>query len=107
MNEPSELELAFHQRMLRVYDEARSECNYIASRFLQMVTDLGGVQAAKQLLGTEGYSEGLTRLWEEGRLDISVEAAVLEDQWRNLFTKEELATASKRLEQLGLRLRKE
>jgi len=107
MDELSDVELAFHQRMRRAYDQARSECNYTASRFLQLVTDHGGVQAAKQLLGTEGYSEGLTRLWEEGRLDISVEAAVLEDQWRNLFTKEELATASKRLEQLGFRLRKE
>ena len=107
MDELGDVELAFHQRMRQVYDQARSECNYTASRFLQLVTDLGGVQAAKQLLGTEGYSEGLTRLWEEGRLDISMEKAVLEDQWRKLFTKEELATASKRLEQLGFSPRKE
>lgn len=107
MGEPSDIELEFHQRMRQVYDQARSECNYTASRFLQLVTDHGGVQAAKQLLRTEGYSERLTRLWEEGRLDISMEAAVLEDPWRNLFTKEELAIASKRLEQLGFRLRKE
>ncbi len=101
MNEPGKLELAFHQRMRQVYEQAQTECGYTATRFLQMVADQGGVQAAKQLLTTEGYSEGLTRLWEEGRLDISVEAAVLEDQWRDLFTEEELATASRRLEELG------
>ena len=101
MNEPSKLELAFHQRMRQVYERAQSECGYTATRFLQMVADQGGVQAAKQLLATEGYSEGLTRLWEEGRLDISMEAAVLEAPWRDLFTEEELATASKRLKELG------
>ncbi len=101
MNEPSKLELEFHQRMQQIYEQARTECGYTAARFLQMVADQGGVRAAKQLLTAEGYSEGLTRLWEEGRLDISMEAAVLEEPWRDLFTEEEIATARKRLEELG------
>ena len=100
MNKPGDLELEFHRRMHRVYEQARSECGYIATRFLQMIADRGGVQAAKDLLRTEGYSEGLTRLWEEGRLDISMEAAVLEDQWCDLFNEDELATAARRLEEL-------
>lgn len=37
-----------------------------------MVTDQGGLRAAKALLSSSGYSEGLTRLWEEKRLDISI-----------------------------------
>ena len=66
-----------------------------------MVIDRGGLDAAKMLLGSGGYSEGLTRLWEEKRLDISMEATVLQDPWRELFTEEELSVAKQKLEELG------
>ena len=59
--------------MLQVYEQAKSECNYNATRFRNMVVDQGGLQAAKSLLNSGGYSEGLTRLWEEGSLGISME----------------------------------
>lgn len=101
MNNPSDLELAFHSRMLEIYDTAKSESGYNAIRFRQMVADQGGLQAAKQLLKAGGYSEGLTRLWEEKRLDISMEATVLQWPWCDLFTEAELSTARTRLEELG------
>ena len=66
-----------------------------------MVTDQGGLQAAKALLSTSAYSEGLTRLWEEKRLDISMEATILNEPWRGLFTDEELKVAKKKLVALG------
>ena len=66
-----------------------------------MVIDRGGLDAAKMLLGSGGYSEGLTRLWEEKRLDISMEATVLQDPWRELFTEEELSVAKQKLGELG------
>ncbi len=96
-----DIEVAFHREMLNIYEQAKKECSYVATRFLQMVGRLGGLGAAKQLLASEGYSEGLTRLWEEGRLDISMEALVLRDPWRKLFTVEELAVAQRRLNELG------
>jgi len=95
------LEAAFHKEMLNIYEQANTECNYVATRFLQMVGRLGGIQAAKQLLANEGYSEGLTRLWEEGRLDLSMEALILRDPWRKLFSAEELGIAQQRLKELG------
>lgn len=101
MNSPSDLELRFHQRMLQVYEQAKSECNYTATRFRNMVADQGGLPTAKSLLRSGGYSEGLTRLWEEKRLDISMEATVLQEPWRELFTEEELSTARAKLEELG------
>ena len=101
MNEPSKRELEFHQRMRQIDEQSRTECGYTAARFLQMVADQGGVRAAKQLLTTEGYSEGLTRLWEEKRLDISMEATVLKEPWCELFTEDELAIAKRKLTELG------
>jgi len=101
MNTPNNLEIAFDERMRHIYDQAKEECGYTATRFLQMVNSDGGLLAAKKLLSTGSYSEGLTRLWEEKRLDISMEATVLQEPWSRLFTEQELSIARKKLDQLG------
>ena len=101
MSSPNDRETRFHQRMLQVYEQAKAECDYTATRFRNRVLDQGGLKAAKALPGSGGYSEGLTRLWEEKRLDISMEATVLQDPWRELFTEEELAVARQKLDDLG------
>ncbi|MCK4375611.1 MAG: hypothetical protein KAX19_09790 [Candidatus Brocadiae bacterium] len=92
------LEEQFHKAMIAVYERARDECGYNATRFLQMVMDLGGLEAAKRLLDSDKVSSGLTKLWELGRLDISMEALVIDPKWQGLFTEEEVATARQRLE---------
>ena len=101
MNTPSKLEIAFDERMRQIYDQAKSDCGYTANRFLQMVNADGGLQAAKKLLNSGGYSEGLTRLWEEKRLDISMEATVLQKPWSQLFSEQELSIARRKLMELG------
>jgi hypothetical protein len=101
MEKPSDLELAFHVRMQQIYDQAKTECGYTATRFLQLVNAEGGLKAAKKLLIAGGYSEGLTRLWEEKRLDISMEATILQKPWCELFTDDELSIARKKLQELG------
>ena len=101
MKERERVETEFHHRMMQVYEQAKDECEYDAHRFRNLVLSEGGVMAAKKLLSSNRYSEGLTRLWEEGRLDISMEAAVLEPEWSSLFSDDELETARKRLSELG------
>ncbi len=98
---PSALEQQFHQKMIEIYQRAVSECAYRPTRFLQMVTERGGVLAARDLLRASRPAEGLSILWEHGRLDLSVEALVCEEPWRVLFTREEIAEAKKRLNELG------
>ena len=94
-----DLENQFHQEMLRIYREA-TRFEYYPRYFLRMVNERGGLAAAKQLLAGEP-SSGFTRLWEEQRLDLSVEAVVLREPWSALFTDIELAEARRRLEELG------
>jgi hypothetical protein len=94
-------EAQFHEAMLNVYERAKRECRYTATRFFQMVTDRGGLAAARMLLASKHYPDGLTRLWEEKRLDISMEVLVLSDRWRGFFSEDELAVAAKRLRELG------
>ena len=61
-----------------------------------------GLETAKYLINSEKPSDGYTHLYERGRLDLTVEALVVEDaRWHSLFTSEELVRARKRLEQYG------
>ena len=101
MHSTRQLEIAFHERMRQIHEQAGTECNYRATRFIQMVNSEGGLQTAQKLLASKGYSEGLTRLWEEKRLDISMEATVLQEPWCNLFSEEELSIARRKLTELG------
>lgn len=98
------IEVRFHSAMLNIYEEAKSQCNYNATYFHRMVSEMGGLEAAKQLLSTDAPQYGFTKLWECGRLDISVEYLVLKDEFKSLFTKEELKTAKRRLEDYGYRI---
>ncbi|MBW1998582.1 MAG: hypothetical protein JRJ29_11530 [Deltaproteobacteria bacterium] len=96
-----DIKVQFHRMMMVIYERTKSECNYNATRFLEMVNRYGGLEAAKALLHSPGSQEGLIALWHCGRLDISMEATILKSPWNNLFTEEELEIAKKRLHELG------
>ncbi len=86
--------------MVGIYRDV-GEFGYYPTYFLRMVIDRGGLAAAKQLLSGTDHSSGLVRLWQERRLDLSVEALVLQEPWSDLFTDAELSEAARRLEELG------
>ena len=90
----------FHDEMVRTGQETARDV-YIPRRFIDMVNESGGLGAAKRLLNPPDVSDGFRRLWEAKRLDLTVEAVVLQDKWVSLFTLEELSTARQRLEDLG------
>ena len=88
----------FDQAMLTIYRRAKSEAKYTASIFFNMLNKSGGLSTAKYLINSDMPSEGYTRLYELGRLDLTVEAVVVEEpKWHSLFTEQELAKARKRL----------
>jgi hypothetical protein len=95
-----DLDQRFHAAMLDIYRRAKVEAGYNASRFLQLVEARGGVAAARQLL-TGPPSEGFAKLWEKGRLDLSVEAHILHPEFAELFTAEEQRAARERLRAFG------
>jgi len=99
---PDALEIEFHEAMLDIHRRAKEEAGYNASLFLQMVGNRGGLQAACTLINSKAPSDGYTRLWELGRLDLSVEAVVLQSsRFRSLFTEQELEICEKRLRDYG------
>ena len=93
------LERDFHGEMIRCYKEAKEE-GYIPSLFLQMVNEMGGVATAKKLINEPAPSDGFRRLWEMGRLDLTVEYVVaFQPRYRSLFTPAERLSARKRYEE--------
>ncbi|MEW6425435.1 MAG: hypothetical protein AB1523_11970 [Bacillota bacterium] len=95
------LEKLFHKAMISVYEKALKECGYKATYFLRMVNELGGVRAAKRLLSNPNIQYGFEKLWECGRLDLTVEYLVLRPEWKGLFTEEEKNIARNRLKEYG------
>ena len=87
--------------MRNIYVRADKECGYRATRFLQMLGEKGGVGTAKSLISRPGGTEGFTKLWEFNRLDLSVEALVIREEFQSLFTKEEIDTCKNRLNEYG------
>jgi hypothetical protein len=97
------LERAFHDQVMKETDFVRREYNYPATHFRQMVANnpKGAVGVAHKLLATDKWHDGFTKMWEIGRLDLTIEARAVDDQYRELFTDEERARAGKKLKDLG------
>jgi hypothetical protein len=93
-------ELQFHRAMVEIYQTAKRELGYNATRFIQMVSKRGGLATAKQLLWSDQISDGFETLRRHGRLDLTVEAHVLKDEFAELFTDEERQRARDRLDAL-------
>lgn len=96
------IEKQFDDAMHDIYRRAVKEVGYKPSKFLDMLTKERGVATARKLIIAPTVSDGYTRLWEEQRLDLSVEAVVVDNpKWHPLFTEDELIKARKRLLKYG------
>lgn len=95
---PDKLEEEFDVAMMDIYKRAKKEANYNATRYLQMLHEHRGLITAQILLHDSNVSDGYTALWERKRLDLTVEALIIQKKWFQLFTDEEREIAKKRLE---------
>lgn len=94
--------------MVKLCETITSEVpGYSPTVLRQMIDDKGGLTAAKKLLNSQGPHYGFAQLRNHGRLDLSVEALVLQPQWapgdqaERLFSEEQLAVARERLVDAG------
>ena len=89
----------FHEAMLGVYRNAK-DIGYNASRFLRMLSESEGVDVAKKLIPS--MSDGFAKLWKLGRLDLSVEAVIVNTpKFHRLFSQNEIDMCRKRLADCG------
>ena len=99
---PTNIEDAFDNAMMQIYVQAKQQAGYTATRFHQMLTEHGGVETARRLLPQ--MSDGFAELWRRKRLDLTVEALVLQPRWAGLFGRHELEIARGRLKECGLEI---
>ncbi len=79
----------------------KTRYGYNPTRFIQMLEDHGAVDTAIVLVNGAKIHEGLEKLWEFKRLDLSVEAIICREPYCHLFSDEILAKAKNRLKELG------
>ena len=94
------LEDDFNRAMVAVYETAKDH-DYFANYFKQMLDRYQAVETAKRLLANQEIQKGLMHLWDLKLLDHSMEAAVIQERFRPLFTEAEIAEARRRLDELG------
>lgn len=86
----------FDAAMEGLYRQIREETNYNPSRFLQMLHQYRGVETACRLIGAQ--TQGYTKLYLLGRLDLTVEAFIVENpKWWPLFSEDDYARSIERL----------
>lgn len=79
----------------------KSKYGYNPTRFLQMLEAHGPVETAILLVNDSKIHEGLEKLWEFKRLDLSVEAIISQARYCKLFSVEVLSKAKSRLKKMG------
>jgi hypothetical protein len=93
----TDLATRFQRAVLDVYQRTKSELGYDARSLLNMVANEGAVATATKLVMSDHLSEGFTFLWSQDRLDLTVEALVINPEFRSLFPAEVLKHAETRL----------
>jgi hypothetical protein len=86
-------------RMKDVIQICQRELRWKPTAAIQMIHKHGPVEAARLIVLTEGRTDGFARCWEAGRLELSIEAIILGEEFQPLFDEEVLAEAQNRLEQ--------
>ena len=96
-----EIELNLFTDMIRIYRETDIQCNYKAAGFFQMIQNDGAIITAKEIVNKTELTEGFMKLAECNRLDLSVEALIIQEKYKELFTPKERKICISRLKKHG------
>lgn len=77
--------------------EAAKAMDYFPTYFMQMLAKYEVVETAKRLLAYKELQSGLFKLFEFGLLIETMEAVVVQNKFKSLFTEGEIAEAKRRL----------
>ena len=97
----SKLEVQLEQELLNACQLCHKNYGYHPARFLQMLKENGPVLTAIKLVMDKSFHEGFTKMWEFGRLDLTLEAIILREPYCQLFNEEVIERARERLSELG------
>ena len=99
---PKYLVSRFHMAMLQISDDVTAACDgYRPTQFRRLVSEEGGLGAARFVLHGTKPSSDFKELFRCNRLELSMEVLVTQEPWCQLFTQEELGQARKTLADVG------
>ncbi|MFD1531911.1 GmrSD restriction endonuclease domain-containing protein [Pseudonocardia aurantiaca] len=92
---------SFDEAVRHAMDLSERELHYNPRYFKVMISEHGTLGAVRRLLHAPAVSDGFVLLWERQRLDLAVEALVVDERFAALFSTEERDVAIARLEEFG------
>lgn len=95
----SELKKNFHQDIIDLYKKITKMVKYKPTRLMDLINKYGGYEAAVKYITTESNVQDFAVLWESERLDLSVEALITSEKYRNLFNEEVVAHCDRKLKE--------
>ena len=101
--EESPLEDEFDRAMIDQVDRCLKELRYNPSYLRLLISQHGALGTARRLLSQPAVSDGFVKLWENQRLDLTVESLALDQRFADLFTDSERRVARSRLHDFGWR----
>lgn len=94
--------MTFSDRVWKAIRESIDSCNYHATNLIGMLNESNdAVLTTKRIVHNSNIDYGFTKLYECNRLDLTLEAILLEEEWMDLFTEDEKNIARNRLEKVG------
>lgn len=83
------------ERYISTYNECK-KFKYFPCAFLDMVVSYEDIiEVTRKLIHKEGGTSGFTTLFENKRMDLSVEKIILEPRYRELFTYQDFKQAKR------------
>lgn len=99
-----DIEAQLHQKLIEAENESKNVLGYISHSFIEMIDEHGALQTVKILI-SKNPSNAYAKLWEKNRLDLTVEAIIIQNQeFHSIFSEEELNKAKERLNQFGYKV---
>lgn len=86
----NELEIQFNKDLIARYQVAQMECGFNPTRLIQTIERWGGLATAKELIKKRKLSDGFSALEAKARLDLTMEATVIDKKFTQLFTDDEV-----------------
>ena len=100
-NASSEPDPEANRRFRRAINETYDMLEKMGSRDRESLDSFGALGMVHRLLKSSAPSDGFSKLWEMGRLHLSVEAVVLRPEFKALFSDDERKVAADRLSTAG------
>lgn len=86
----NELEKQFTEELIKKCEQSKGVNGYNPTRMMETIHKFGGVKTAKEILRKGRVSDGFDKLREAQKLELTMEATVIDRKYGELFEDEEV-----------------